>query len=202
VLRELESIPDLDVLLARTADDRFHLQGRIAQLQHEVQALRSEAQRTEQSAKEAQDRDTHIIDQACLEIACAILGNRTARIVAGPMVLWDDGVVYAMVSRGGVSIPAGSSPRTLLDALVARGYPVVQVRERTVIGGWTRGPILRKGAASINGWATVWMDVERKPRIFEVEPPGHAWSVDEIHRQLSTSSPPYPVDPPSDSQSV
>ena len=135
VMRELSVIPDFDEFLERTDANRPRLQQEITGLKEALQQLRTEAQQKGQVAKECQEQDTHAIDQACLAIACAILGRQSTRIVAGPLLLWDDGIVYAIVSRGGVPIPADSSPRKLIDTLLAAKHPVVQVQEKTVIGG-------------------------------------------------------------------
>ena len=187
VMRELSAIRDLDELLERTGTARPQMQQETTNLKETLQELQAEAQQKDLKTKELLDRDTHAIDQGCLAIACAILGRQPTRIVAGPLLLWDDGIVYAIVARGGVPIPAESSPRKLIDTLVAANHPVVQVREKTVIGGWTSGPIYRNGATSINGWATVWKDQERVARKFEGDHPGDAERAYELHRQLAAS---------------
>jgi hypothetical protein len=187
IMRDLSAIRDLDALLERTDTDRPRLQQEITCLKEALQQLRAETQQKDLKVKESLEQDTHAIDQACLAVACAILGRRPTRLVAGPILLWEDGIVYAIVARGGVPVPAESSPRKLIDTLVAANHPVVQVREKTVIGGWTSGPIYRKGAASINGWATVWTDQERVARKFEGDHPGDAERAHELHRQLAAS---------------
>jgi len=188
IMRELSAIRDLDTFLERTATDRRELRQEIDTLKESIQKLRTEAQQAALTVQQRLNEDTHEIDQACLEIACALLLKRPTRLVAGPLLLWDDGVVYAIVSRGGVPIPTDSSPRRVIDALVAANHPVVQIRETTVIGGWTSGPIYRKGALSINGWASVWKDHEKSARRFEGEQPGDAERAFELHRQLVASS--------------
>lgn len=184
VIRELSAIRDLDTFLERTATDRPKLQQEIITLEKSIQKLRTEAQQSASTTQQRFDEDTHKIDQACLEIACAILQKRPTRLIAGPLLLWDDGVVYAIVSRGGVPIPANSSPRRIIDTLVAAKHPVVQIREETVIGGWISGPIHRRGTPLINGWASIWTDREKGPRRFEGEQPGDAERAYELHRQL------------------
>jgi hypothetical protein len=184
VMRKLSAIRDLDTFLDRTAPDRRELRKEIETLKESIQQLLENAQQTALATQHRLNEDTHEIDQACLDIACAILLKRPTRLVAGPLLLWDDGVVYAIVSRGGVPIPTNSSARKLIDALVAANHPVVQVREKTVIGGWTSGPIYRKGDTSIKGWASIWRDQERSPRRFEGEQPGDAERAYELHLQL------------------
>lgn len=184
VMRELSAIRDLETFLERTATDRHKLQQEIVTLEKSIQKLRTEAQQTALTTRQRLDEDTHKIDQACLEIACAILLKRPTRLIAGPLLLWDDGVVYAIVSRGGVPIPANSSPRKIIDTLVAAKHPVVQIRETTVIGGWTSGPIHRRGTPLINGWASIWTDREKGTRRFEGEQPADAERAYELHRQL------------------
>jgi hypothetical protein len=109
-------------------------------------------------------------------------------MVAGPLVLWDDNVVYAITSRGGVTLPANSTPALLIGDLEAAGYPVVRVEEKTVIGGWTSGPIYRKGTPHITGWASVWSDRERKERVFLVIPKDSEMKVHEVHQALASGS--------------
>ena len=108
-------------------------------------------------------------------------------MVAGPLVLWDDNVVYAITSRGGVALPANSTPVILLGDLEAAGYPVVRVEEKTVIGGW-RGPIYRRGTPHITGWASVWSDREGRKRVFLVAPKDSERMVHEIHEALAAGS--------------
>jgi hypothetical protein len=62
---------------------------------------------------------------------------------------------------------------------------VVRVHEHTIIGGWTSGPIRRKGTPEIAGWATVWSDTEQdRERVFSVSTESQA-RVYEIHRTLA-----------------
>ncbi len=58
--------------------------------------------------------------------------------------------------------------------------------EKTVIGGWTSGPIYRKGTPHITGWASVWSDRERKERVFLVVPKDSERKVHEIHQALAS----------------
>jgi hypothetical protein len=105
-------------------------------------------------------------------------------MVAGPLVLWDDNVVYAITSRGGVTLPANSTPAILLGDLEAAGYTVVRVEEKTIIGGW-RGPIYRMGMPHITGWASVWSDREGRERVFLVVSKDSERKVHEIHEALA-----------------
>lgn len=187
VMRELSAIRDLDVLLERTDTDRPRLKQEIRRLEDALRQSQAQAQQAELKVQESLAQDTHAIDQGCLAIACAILRRDRTRIVAGPLLLWDDGILYAIVSQGDVPFPANSSPRRLIDTLVAANHPVVQVREKTVVGGWTRGPVYRQGAASISGWASVWHQQERVMRRFEADQPGDAERAYELHRQLTAS---------------
>ena len=66
-------------------------------------------------------------------------------------------------------MPANSTPTILLGDMEAAGYRVVRVEAKTVIAGWTSGPIYRKGTPNIAGWASVWSDRERKERVFVVD---------------------------------
>ena len=46
--------------------------------------------------------DTSALALDCLRIACAVIKGHRMILMAGPMVLWSDGVVYAITSCGGV----------------------------------------------------------------------------------------------------
>lgn len=59
------------------------------------------------------------------------------------------------------------------------------MREKTIISGWVSGPIYRKGAAPINGWASVWTDKETVERRFERDHPGDAERAYELHQFAS-----------------
>lgn len=133
----------------------------------------------------AAESDTQEIDRACIRMASALLSGEVCRVVAGPLVLWDDGIVYAICSWGGSPIPEGSSPAVLLEAVQRSGMRVVRARDATVIGGWLN-PVYRKGPASINGWSRVWMLREKRPRNFIVEPPECAEQVRKIHDALAS----------------
>lgn len=188
ILDELAGIKDIDQLIDRTSTDR-------AELRQQTVETNSALSTTQADLRLAQDRlhqlelcESREIDESCLRMAGAILRRVPCRMVAGPLVLWDDNVVYAITSRGGVKLPATSTPAILLEDLEAAGYPVVRVEEKTVIGGWTSGPIYRKGTAHIAGWASVWSDRERKERVFVVVPKACEKQVYEVHLSLSSKS--------------
>ena len=86
-------------------------------------------------------------------------------------------------------MPANSTAGTLVGDLEAAGYPVLRVDEKTVIGGWTCGPIYRKGTPNITGWASVWSHRERKERVFLVVPKDSERKVHEIHQALASDIP-------------
>ena len=131
------------------------------------------------------ERSSTKIEKTCVELASAIIEGKATRIVAGPLVLWDDGNVYAITSRGKVELPTRSDPKLLLDSLKKSGYTVIEVEEMTIIGGWTRGPVYAKGDIHISGWEFVWSDDLRKERNFIVEPKEFEQKVNEICKELS-----------------
>jgi hypothetical protein len=70
--------------------------------------------------------------------------------------------------------------------LEAAGYPVVRVDEKTVLGGWMRGPIYREGTSHTSEWASVWSDRERKGRVFVVAAKDSEKKVHEIHQAIAS----------------
>lgn len=186
MIRELQGIKELEEFIDRTADDRKALQQKIASLSSSLEANKSELAAAIEKSSKASDSDTTDIDRACVRLASALLSAKTCRIVAGPLVLWDDGIIYAICSWGGSPIPDGSSPAVLLEGIKQSGRCIVRVREATVIGGWLSGPIYRRGPSNINGWSKVWAHREKRERAFTVDPPEFAQQVRQIHEALAS----------------
>jgi hypothetical protein len=69
-----------------------------------------------------------------------------------------------------------------------RGHILVcrRVEEKTVIGGWTKVPIYRKGTPHITGWASAWSDRDAKERVFVVDAKNSEKQVHEIHLPLAS----------------
>jgi len=185
VIRDIQRIKDLDEFIDRTADDRASLREKIASLSASAHATKFELDAANEKISKAAESDSQEIDRACIRMASALLSGEACRVVAGPLVLWDDGVVYAICSWGGSPIPEGSSPAVLLEALQRSGRRVVRVRDATVIRGWLN-PTCRKGPAFIKGWSQVWMLREKRARTFVVDPPDCAEQVRKIHDALAS----------------
>ena len=186
ILEELAGIKDIDQLIERTAADRAELRRHIVETTSALSKAQEYLRLTQDRLQQLEVSDSKQIDESCLRMAGAILRRAPCRLVAGPLVLWDDNVVYAITSRGGVALPAGSTPAILLEALEAAGYPVVRVDEKTVLGSWMRGPVYREGTSHISGWASVWSDRERKERVFVVALKDSEKKVHEIHQALAS----------------
>ena len=186
VMRELQGIKELEKFIDRTADDRNVLRQKIASLSSSLHATTSALETVNNKVSKAAEGDTTDIDRACIRLASALLSAETCRLVAGPLVLWDDGVVYAICSWGGNPIPEGASPAILMEGIQRSGRRVVRVREATVIGGWLSGPIYRKGPPNISGWSSVWALREKRERTFSVDPPECAEQVRQIHEALAS----------------
>jgi hypothetical protein len=190
IVDELARIKDIDQLIDRTANDRAELRHTIVELKGALSTAEAGMRLTRDRLQQMETSDSKQIDELCLRLAVAALRRASCRLVAGPLVLWDDNVVYAITSRGGVSLPVNSAPAILLEGMEAAGYSVVRVEEKTVIGGWTSGPIYRKGTPDIAGWASVWSDRERTERVFVVDPKDSEKQVYEIHRaQMKSECP-------------
>lgn len=188
ILKELAGIKDVDQLIERTAADRDDPRRKILELNSALFKAQEDLRLTRDRLQKLEVSDSKQIDESCLRMVGAILRRAPCRMVAGPLVLWDDNVVYAITSRGGVTLPANSTPALLLGDLEAIGYPVVRVEEKTVIGGWLSGPIYRRGTPHITGWASVWSDRERNKRVFLVAPKDSERMVHEIHEALASGS--------------
>jgi len=186
ILEELAGIKDIDQLIDRTATDRAELRRQIVESTSALSKSQEDLRLTRDRVQQQEVSDSKQIDESCLRMAGAILRRAPCRMVAGPLVLWDDNVVYAITSRGGVTLPANSTPAILLGDLEAAGHPVVRVEEKTVVGRWTSGPIYRKGTPHITGWAGVWSDQEQQERVFVVVPKDSERQVHEIHHALAS----------------
>lgn len=185
VIRELEGIKDLGEFLDRTADDRHAQRSQIAKLSADLNGAECAVREAKDKLQKAQEADTSQIDRTCLEMAVALLNKEKRRIVAGPLALWDDGLIYALVSWGGVSIPEDSSPALLVSGLERAGHRVVRVSDQTVIGGWLSGPVYSRVPANISGWANAWSRRERQARTFVTDPPEFSDQARQIHEALS-----------------
>jgi hypothetical protein len=132
---------------------------------------KAELSKANEKASKAAVKDTSEIDMACIRLASALLSGEITRVVAGPILLWDDGTVYAIVNWGGSSIPKNSSPAILYEGIRRSGIQIVLVSEATLIGGRLSGPIYRKGSENISDWSRVWILREKRERSFVVDPP-------------------------------
>jgi len=188
VIEELRRIDDLEEFIARTATDRPALLTTIESLRSSLATAEIALEAANQKLLGVAESVSQDIDRACVRLAAALLSGESRREVAGPLVLWDDGVVYAISSWGNTPIPKGSSPAILLHDIHKSGRQVVLVKDKTVIGGWLSGPIYRRGPSDISGWARVWSLREKQERGFSVDPPEYADSVRRIHQVLASSS--------------
>ncbi len=181
VLAELARINSLDDFIDRTTDVREELE----QTAYSLRKAREALEKADSDRRLSIQRNTSAIDRACVRLAAALLTGQCDQVVAGPLVLWEDGVVYAITQWGNTPIPPQSSPAVLLQAIKATARTVVEVHERTPIGvGW-RGAVYRHGPSDINGWAGVWHQREQRPRGFTITPPEYADRVRAIHEELS-----------------
>ncbi len=185
VIRDIQRIKNLDEFIDRTANDRRDMREKIASLSATVHTTKIALDAANEKISNAAESDTQEIDHACVRFAAALLSGEACRLVAGPLVLWDDGVVYAICTWGGNPVPEGSSPNVLLKAIQQSGIRVVRVRDATLIGGWLN-PIYRKGPASIKGWERVWSLREKRARTFIVDPPEYTEQVLKIHEALAS----------------
>lgn len=184
IMHELQGIKELDDFIERTADDRQMLRKKIESLNSSVQSMKAALDETTERLSRVAKNDSSDIDRACILLASALLSGKACKVIAGPLVLWNDGVVYAIVDWGGKPIPKASSPAVLLDGILRSRRRVVRVSEATVIGGWLSGPIYRKGPEDISGWSDVWKLQENRERKFVVDPPEYAEQVQKIHFAL------------------
>jgi hypothetical protein len=187
VMLELAGIQRIDEFLDRTSDDKDRLREQIAHLTSALETKTVEAAGLTEKVKDFSSSDSRQIDKSCVRMVAALLGGDCCKLVAGPLVLWDDGQIYVISSWGGQAIPQGSSPAVLLEALQKSGRTVVQVQDSTVIGGWMSGPRYRRGPAHISGWLNVWSSRESKPRSFSVVPVEFSERVQEIHEFWAAS---------------
>lgn len=185
IAKELAAIGDLEELLNRTRNDRESLIQRANKLQTELGVALGTAAANKRTQEEMIWDDTSSLTFDCLRLAGAVLnGDRTVTL-AGPLVLWSDGLVYALASRGGIPIPEGSAPSLLLRELERAGHRVIRVGEMTGYVATTSGPKYRKGAEHVSGWVNVWREIEQKrERKFIVSDPEHLPEVLAIHNHF------------------
>lgn len=199
ILRELASIRDFDTLVARTTDDRGEMTDRIRQLESELQSARDTLAQASVELQAFKENDSREVDRGCLELLAALAFKRSERCVAGPLVLWDDGVVYAITQIGKVKLPEPSSYAWLLLQFESAGVDVVRVKEMTVLGSRASGPIYFPGGTRAQDWINVWREGDRpisrlslpnpetRPRQFVVDPPEYAERVNAIYAHLRRS---------------
>ena len=186
-ITEIKRFTDLDLLIERTLDDRQKLISENIGLKSEVKAVKAAVEYFEKALTERKSNDPSALDLGCMRIAVALISEASEVILAGPLVLWSDGVVYALTSRGGVSLPADSTPQILIEGLKVAGRPIVEVGEMTRLGGWLNGSIYRKGTPHISGWQNVWQEVERRERVFIAANPEQLKVANEIHNHFKDS---------------
>lgn len=199
ILRELASIKDFDTLVARTTDDRGEMTDRIRQLESELQSARDALAQASGELQTLKENDSREVDRGCLELLATLAFNRSERCVVGPLVLWDDGVVYAITQIGGVKLPEPSSYAWILQQLESASVQVVKVKEMTILGGRASGPIYFPGGTRAQDWINVWQEGDRpisrlslpnsgsRPRQFVVKPAHYAEQVNAIRAHLRRS---------------
>lgn len=195
VMAELKEIEDVDLLADYTWRGHYQLTEQIAGLTEQIAGLKSSLTATQTTAsaldkalKEARENDTSALTLDCLRIACAVLNYDRQILLAGPVVLWSDGIVYAFTSRGGVPLPGDSAPSLLLEELKRAGHAVVEVGEETVVRGYMN-PRRLTGTPHISGWLNLWRQVESSARRFVVADPGQLAVVRDIHNHFKTPPP-------------
>ena len=171
-----------DEFTERANDNRDELIRRNFKLQMQIKDAQDIISSLRTKVEQADYADTRRIDHDCLRLVLAMATNRGGRHLAGPLVLWDDGMVYAIVSIGNVQIPDGTAPSLVLAALEDANVPVVKISDNTIIGGWLSGPVYHKGSQNINQWSRVWLDGgDGRKRAFSVHPKEFAGTVELIH---------------------
>ncbi len=171
-LAELEVIDDLDEFLERTADDRRSLFCSVQRQNLEIANLKKAnellTKDLELRAKEAKLADSSALDRAVLRFALEVLGGRPAPFDAGPLALWTDGVVYAIIQIGRDPLPSDSSPAFLLEQLRLLGKPVIALYESTAVAYYLN-PFFRQGGKHASEWTTAWRDAPEFKRKFHTE---------------------------------
>ncbi|MCG8049497.1 MAG: hypothetical protein N0E48_28585 [Candidatus Thiodiazotropha endolucinida] len=175
VITELKALDDLDELIDRTTGYSEWAQ-RINKLQDENKRLKEQLTQRHENA----------IDLACLEILSALLTKNYKRIVAGPIVLWEDGKVIVITSIGGVDIPTGTSISLVYETLKASGYPYIAVEEVSSIRSPHTGRVsYHKGSFEVSGWEKVWYQKRLYGRVFKSDTPENTELAKTIYKVLS-----------------
>jgi hypothetical protein len=187
-IAELVLIKDLDLLIERTCDDREALLSENAKLKIDLEAAHTRLTTLREALAETKNHDTSELTLECLRVATAVLNRDRNIFIAGPMVLWSDGMVYVFTSRGGAALPADSAPAILVKELQRAGHAVVEVGERTFVGGYLN-PHLLEGTPHISGWINLWRQTESCERVFLVANPEQLTVVRQIHEHFKTRSP-------------
>lgn len=176
VINELKNLDDLDELIERTTGYSEWAQ-RINKLQEENKRLKEQQTQRHENA----------IDSACLEILSALLTRNYKRIVAGPIVLWEDGKVIVITSIGGVDIPTGTSISLVYETLKASGYPYIAIEEVSRIRSPHTGRVsYHKGSFEVSEWENVWYQKRLSGRVFKSATPENTELAKTIYKVLST----------------
>jgi hypothetical protein len=201
IIRELKAIEDFDQFAARTADDRDELSERINRLENDLQVTGEALDAATAELNSWRENDSHEVDRGCMQLLIAMALKTSQHCVAGPLALWDDGVIYAITQIGPTHLPSSSTYAWLLQQFEAVGLQVVKVKEMTVLGGRASGPIHYPGGTRAKDWVKAWSEGERstsrlprspqetKPRQFLVDPPEYGERVRTIHQTLRMNAP-------------
>ena len=124
IFAELNSIEEIEDLIDRTKDDRhilfekIHEQtNRITKLESELSAINTQFL---DAAKQIERISDNKVDFECVNLLSALILGTPGHHIAGPLLLWEDGVMYMIRSIGGVSIPNPSMPAKVIESLFAR----------------------------------------------------------------------------------
>ncbi|MET0008710.1 MAG: hypothetical protein ABW124_05335 [Candidatus Thiodiazotropha sp. 6PLUC9] len=175
-IKELKEIDDLDEFIDRITVSSGSDQ-RLKKLQDENERLSNELTKKHEIN----------IELSCIEILSALFTKSFKRVVAGPIVLWEDGNVFVITSIGGVEIPTGTSVSLLYETLKEADYPFIAAEEcASIRSPHTGRRCYHKVSSGLSGWEKVWYQKKITGRVFKSDTPENTEKVNSIYKILSS----------------
>ena len=174
VLTDLKKITDLDEFLDRTTVDPKPLLQKIESQKINLLNIQNELNKRQVEVKILKADQSIKLSQDLLNLAAILVNKQRTSFIVGPFALWEDGNLYVLKIIGKSLLPSNKQFDHILQIATESKYQIIEVYEKTLIGGWISGPIYRNTGNEISKWIDAWKYDEKSNRQFETNPNGYS----------------------------
>lgn len=184
VVNDLMKIKSLECFLERTSEESIGLKDRIEATESVVVDLKTqlEAAKAKFASQTLQNFSELLKNLFGFIVQLTMRPN--AKCIVGPFAILGDGNLYVLRAVGSSNLPDNVAIEAVLNVAKALQYQIVDVHEKTVIGGWLSGPEYRRIGNSLQDWAYAWRCDKRYKRNFDVLPAQYSQIVVEMASKI------------------